>query len=201
MEETMRDVTRKQLANRFKEAGYLAFASEDSPFSIEERGLIRHLAVSDPSRFTVVNTGDTKEAAAVYVHRLLVDGDTPRSTDVRRVDALLDIVATPSKLALYGNILETDRLAVRRMQAHALASGGFIGRHRDSESSDRYLAAIVIQLDAADAGGDFVIHRPDAPTLLLHDFSVLVTDAKLEHEVSPVLAGRRHTLVFWLAQA
>jgi 2OG-Fe(II) oxygenase superfamily len=197
----MREVIEKSLADQFRQTGYLAFGSHDCLFSLEERASIRHLAMNDPDRFVVVTTGDTDEAVSVRVHRLLIDGDKPRATDAVLVDALLAIVAAPSKLALYETILASDPLVVRRMQAHVLAEGEFIGRHRDSESSKRYLAAVIVQLNAAEAGGGFAIYPPDRPTLLLHDFTVLVTDAELEHEVRPVIAGRRCTLAFWLARA
>lgn len=157
--------------------------------------------MSDPDRFVVVTSGDTDEAVSVRVHRLLIDGDEPRATDAVLVDALLAIVATPNKLALYEKILACEPLVVRRMQAHILAEGEFIGRHRDSDSSNRYLAAVVVQLNAAEVGGGFAIYPPDRPTLLLHDFTVLITDAELEHEVMPVITGRRCTLAFWLARA
>ncbi|WP_076862097.1 2OG-Fe(II) oxygenase family protein [Bradyrhizobium mercantei] len=197
----MREVIEESLADQFRQTGYLAFGSHDCPFSPEERARIRHLAMNDPDRFVVVSTGDTDEAVSVRVHRLLIDGDRPRATDAVLVDALLDIVAAPGKLALYENILASEPLVVRRMQAHVLAEGEFIGRHRDSESSKRYLAAVIVQLNAAEAGGGFAIYPPDRPALFLHDFTVLVTDAELEHEVMPVMAGRRCTLAFWLARA
>ncbi|WFU31436.1 2OG-Fe(II) oxygenase [Bradyrhizobium brasilense] len=197
----MREAIEESLADRFRQTGYLAFGSHDCPFSPEERARIRHLVMNDPDRFVVVTTGDTDEAVSVRVHRLLVDGERPRATDAVLVDALLAIVAAPGKLALYETILASDPLVVRRMQAHELAEGEFIGRHRDSESSKRYLAAVIVQLNAAEAGGAFAIYPPDRPALLLHDFTVLVTDAELEHEVTPVTAGQRCTLAFWLARA
>jgi hypothetical protein len=197
----MHEVIEKSLADQFRQTGYLAFSPHDCLFSPEERASIRHLAMDDPDRFVVVTTGDTDEAVSVRVHRLLIDGDKPHATDAVLVEALLAIVAAPSKLALYEKILASDPLVVRRMQAHMLAEGEFIGRHRDSESSKRYLAAVVVQLNAAEAGGEFAIYPPDRPTLLLRDFTVLVTDAELEHEVRPVIAGRRCTLAFWLARA
>ncbi|WP_316162862.1 2OG-Fe(II) oxygenase family protein [Bradyrhizobium sp. SZCCHNRI20481] len=197
----MRDVVEMSLADQFKQTGYLAFGLHDCPFSPEERASIRHLAMSDPGRFVVVTTGDTDEAVSVRVHRFLIDGDEPRATDPVLVEALLAIVASPGRLALFEKILACDPLVVRRMQAHVLCAGEFIGRHRDSDSSKRYLAAVIVQLDAAEAGGAFAIYPPDRPALLLQDFTVLVTDAELEHEVRPVLAGRRCTLAFWLARA
>jgi len=197
----MREVVEISLADQFKQTGYLAFGLNDCPFSPEERASIRSLTMSDPDRFIVVTTGDTDEAVSVRVHRLLIDGDEPRSTDPLLVEALLAIVASPGRLALFEKILACDPLVVRRMQAHVLCAGEFIGRHHDSESSKRYLAAVIVQLDAAEAGGGFAIYPPDRPARLLQDFTVLVTDAELEHEVRPVVAGRRCTLAFWLARA
>lgn len=196
----MLDYLNQTRPSHFQQTGYAVFGADDCPFVSDELIAIRGLAADDAERFVLVTTGDTDEAASVNVHRLLIDGDPPAATNEQRVEALLAIVAAPDKMAMYRDILGSGPLMVRRMQAHILTEGEFIGRHRDSESSDRYLAAVVVQLERAAAGGAFAIYPPGSDALLLSDFTVLVTDAELEHEVLPVTAGRRCTLAFWLAR-
>ncbi|MFK4583651.1 2OG-Fe(II) oxygenase [Bradyrhizobium ottawaense] len=181
--------------------GFCVFSVDQCPFSTEEWSEIQELVLGDPSRFSVVNAGDTNEATRVLVHRLLHDGSPPVAVDPARAATLLTIIGSPARMALYERILGTSPLIIRRAQAHVLTSGGFIGRHIDRESSPHYLAAVILLLERSIQGGSFVIYRTSKPSLELNDFSVLITDAELPHEVLAVTEGQRCTLAFWLARA
>lgn len=184
-----------------QQEGFCVFEVDQCPFSTEEWSTIRELVLDDSSRFTVVEAGDTNEATRVFVHRLLYDGNPPVAADPPLAEALLAVIGSPARMALYEQILGTGPLMVRRAQAHILTSGGFIGRHIDSESSPHYLAAVILLLQRAKQGGAFVIYRTGKHPLELCDFSMLVTDADLPHEVLTVTDGQRCTLAFWLARA
>src|SRR5262245_44696426 len=88
-----------------QQEGFCVFEVDQCPFSTEEWSTIRELVLDDPSRFIVVKAGDTKEAARVLVHRLLHDGSPPVAVDPPRADALLAIIGSPARMALYEQIL------------------------------------------------------------------------------------------------
>ena len=90
---------------------------------------------------------------------------------------------------------------VRRAQAHITEQGGFISLHRDSDSSKHYVAAVVLLFNPAEEGGEFVIGHRNGARMTLPDFSMLITDADLPHEVTRVVRGERRSLAFWLADA
>lgn len=185
--------------SRFIDEGYAVFSAGESPFTPGECEGLRRLLFGDASRFNLVTTGDTSEPTSVYVNRLLLDGNSPKSPDKNFADDLLGIIGTSEKLQFIHRIIGKPNLMVRRAQAHILREGGYIARHRDSESSEHYVAAVVLQFEVAKEGGDFVIGRSDGSSLTLPKFWMLITDAELPHEVTSVVRGERRTLAFWLA--
>jgi hypothetical protein len=182
----------------FVENGFAFFSREDCPFTSTEWARLRELSFSE-GQFELVTCGDTSEPTSVLVHRLLIDGNPPRVFDPTRADELIRIIGSPAKLGFLERVIRRTNLMVRRAQAHILEEGGYIACHRDSESSKHYVAAVVLQFRAAEEGGEFVIGRMDGDRMTLPVFSMLITDAELPHEVTPVLRGERRSLVFWLA--
>ncbi|AHF88265.1 hypothetical protein RLEG3_03985 (plasmid) [Rhizobium leguminosarum bv. trifolii WSM1689] len=188
-------------ASGLRQDGFCVFERDEAPLSQNEWSAVQNAVLGDPSRFIEVASGDTSEKTRVLVHRLLRDGAPPKPVDPQIADRLMAVIGSRKCMDLYEQILDKGPLMIRRAQAHILDTGGFIGRHVDSESSPHYLAAVVLLLERAHEGGAFVIYRDEKEPLELTDFSMLITDADLPHEVLPVVAGRRCTLAFWLAQA
>jgi hypothetical protein len=180
--------------------GFAVYSISESPFDEAEWDRLRLLTIDEPDGFELVTSGDTKEPASVLVKRVLVDGSPPSVPHPDFAAAVLALIGTPERLAFFERAVGRSGLMIRRAQAHILPVGGYIGRHRDSESSRHYLAAVVLLLKPAEVGGHFVVHVGDGQrSHILRDFAMLITDAELPHEVTPVEAGERCTLAFWLA--
>lgn len=184
----------------YRENGYLVLQHQELPFSRAEWNSLTALALDDSRRFEIVTSGDTTEPTDVLVHRILRDGDPPQADDPELAKAVLGIVGSPERLAFYERVLGEEDLMIRRAQAHILGTAGFIGRHRDSESSPHYLAAVVLQLRPAGSGGAFAVYGVDDQPKVIDRFAMLMTDAELPHEVLPVQSGQRSSLAFWLAK-
>lgn len=185
----------------FEETGFAVFSQKDSPFTLTEWARLRDVAFGGEPQFELVTCGDTREPTAVLVNRLLLDGNPPIAPNKLRAQELLRIIGSPATLGFLEQLLGRSKLMVRRAQAHILERGGYIARHRDSESSKHYVAAVVLQFDRAEEGGNFVVDRGDGRDTTLPPFSMLVTTAELPHEVTPVGRGERRSLAFWLADA
>jgi hypothetical protein len=182
----------------FFKNGFAIFSREGCPFTPTEWRRLRELSFS-ACHFELVTCGDTSEPTSVLVHRLLIDRKPPCGHGPARADELIRIIETPSNLGFLEGVIGRTNLVVRRAQAHILEQGGYIARHRDSESSKEYVAAVILQFRAAEEGGEFVIGCIEGDCVTLPVFSMLITDAELPHEVTPVLRGERLSLAFWLA--
>lgn len=78
--------------------------------------------------------------------------------------------------------------------------GGFYGMHPDMGSrrfSTRKLSVVVFLSDPLSYGGGELVFYPDMPPVPRGQGQLVVFPSYLMHEVLPVTAGRRHSLVAW----
>ena len=186
-------------AEAYRDTGLVTFSRFDSPFSADEWRELENLIPPGPAGYEYVETGDTLESTAAGVFRLLRDGNPPQIDPAAFASVVMRIIGSREKLGFYGRIIGKERLMIRRAQIHMMLPGGHLGYHKDSDSSTEYLAAVVLQFEAATQGGDFVIYRERDEEIPVRNFSVLMTHADLPHAVRRVEEGRRVTLAFWLA--
>jgi hypothetical protein len=184
----------------FLEGGFVVLSLVDSPFTKKEWARVRELAFADDVSFEHVTSGDTNEPTSILVNRLLLDGNPPFAPDEAKAEELIRIIGSPAKLDFLEQLVGRTNLMVRRVQAHIMEQGGHIGRHQDSESSEHYVAAVILQFDRAEEGGDFLVYC-DGQDTKMPPFSMLVMDAEIPHEVARITRGERRTLAFWLADA
>jgi hypothetical protein len=114
--------------------------------------------------------------------------------------AVLGIVSKPAALDFWRQVLAEPELRIRRAQTNVIRKGGRIGLHVDSESNPDYLANIVIGLSDDYGGGDYVAHVSGcARRFRIGRGTVLVSLNGVPHEIEPVTAGERRTLVVFVS--
>ena len=95
-----------------------------------------------------------------------------------------------------------DRLDARLHKLLIYEPGGFFAAHRDTEKADGMVATLSISLPAAGAGGELVVrHRDRERTFDMtagepSELAFAAFYADCTHEVRPVTAGHRLSLVF-----
>lgn len=190
----------KTARDEFRNTGLIFFPLEDSPFSEEEWILMKNQIPIELSLYEHVETGDTDEPTFVSVLRLLNEGNPPNVANPSIAKKLLKIFGSKEKIAFYEQILGENDLMIRRAQVNFMSKGGYIGYHRDSDSSTHYIAAIILLFEAAVDGGKFVVYSKNESPAEFGYFTMLITHADLPHQVTEVREGQRRSLVFWLSK-
>jgi hypothetical protein len=79
---------------------------------------------------------------------------------------------------------------------HKFTKGDWFGKHNDIRD-DRVYAIGVLLNDSFD-GGDFKLYNPTEQTLNKHIGNTYLFDARIEHEITPILKGERYSLLWFL---
>jgi hypothetical protein len=149
-----------------------------------------------------VRKGDAGDSHDVFVKRVRVayagchpsDVNGAASTQIIKLLERSERVATLEKI--FG---ATSEYVIRRCQVHRMPPESFVGIHIDAESDPDFEFAVILQLARGFEGGEFVVYpngrHPQVfrPTL----GSVLITTCRFRHEVRPVHAGVRRSLVYF----
>jgi hypothetical protein len=185
-------------------AGALVLAEADMPYSREEIEEIIDLCAALPIAKGI------GENNLVQCGRILIDPvdlalaqypeDRRRVANQAAADRILRVLGKSAALEHWREALGAPRVVIRRAQTNVIHPGGYIGVHTDSESNPEYLANVVLGLTDDYVGGDYVTHRDGVSQVYrLRRGAVLVSLNDIPHEVTPVTAGERRTLAFFLA--
>jgi hypothetical protein len=191
-----------QFARELQEDGALVLGDQSGFFNDEEWAALETFALLSGLPYETVHVGDAGEPNKVEVGRLMTDVEQPLVVNESISKKMLEIICAPSRLKFMENLLGMSPLYIRRAQINNMHTGSFIGQHVDQDSNPDYEASIVLQFGRAFDGGEFVIHLPDGrKNVIVPAFrSVTITRCDFAHEVRPVLAGIRTSLVYFVSR-
>jgi len=185
--------TSQQLAELFREQGYVVLQREEIPLRAEQWEKLQILLTK--MDYAKVVGGDTGDAHSVWVGRFVNDVEKPVSLHVL-ADPVLDIIMGKEMHAFFGEVTGHYPLCIRRCQANRLFVKDFIGYHVDQDTTPDYDATAVFQFSNAFEGGEFKLYHPQQGEKIvrLPKYSVLLNRGDIPHEVTPVRGGVRLTL-------
>ena len=188
---------------RLKSEGTILVPFGGYPMSRSSFDRLSALVAPGSVSYSTVHVGDAGEPNDVAVARVIVDDHgTPRRVEASPVDEVMEILFSPAMKTWLEGVTETAALRVRRCQVHILSAGNFVGRHRDLDSNPDYVCPVVLQFSDDYAGGDYVVHDVvrGPMSFATRRGDLLITDPNIEHEVRPVTAGERQSLVYFLSR-
>lgn len=193
--------TAEAVLETLRETGIAYFGEADGFFTRAEWEAIEGIVHSPHLPHERVVIGDAGEDNDVRVGRFLTDVDRPERVNEPLASRLLDIVHSPTKAAFYRRLLGTEAVTLRRAQVNTMSAGNYIGYHLDTDSNPDYGYSIVLQLGTDYAGGEFVAYEGERAVFDAAPAhrSALITRSDIPHEVKPVLAGRRISLVYFIS--
>ena len=83
-----------------------------------------------------------------------------------------------------------------KIHFHKFEEGDWFGKHNDAINNRVY--AIGVLLNDNFDGGDFKLYNSDEYTLNKQVGNTYIFDAKIDHEITPVLSGERYSLLWFL---
>jgi predicted 2-oxoglutarate/Fe(II)-dependent dioxygenase YbiX len=83
-----------------------------------------------------------------------------------------------------------------KIHFHKFVEGDWFGRHNDA--IDNRVFAIGVLLNDDFQGGDFKLYNPNEYTLNKVIGNAYIFDARIDHEITPVLNGERYSLLWFL---
>ncbi|WP_245287020.1 2OG-Fe(II) oxygenase [Bradyrhizobium sp. Tv2a-2] len=149
-----------------------------------------------------VRKGDAGDSHDVLVKRVRVahPGCRPGNVNGAASAQIIELLERRQRLSTLGKIFgSASEYVIRRCQVHRMPPESFVGIHVDAESDPDFEFAVILQLARGFEGGEFVVYptgrNPQVfrPTL----GSVLITTCRFRHEVRPVRAGVRRSLVYF----
>jgi hypothetical protein len=91
-------------------------------------------------------------------------------------------------------------IEIRTMHAiihfHKFIKGDWFGKHNDIRDNRVY--AVGVLLDTEFEGGDFKLYNPNEIILDKVIGNTYLFDARIEHEITPILKGERYSLLWFL---
>jgi len=183
----------EQLAEFFQQHGAIILQREELP--LEDSQWARLESLLSQMDYAKVVGGDTGDAHSVWVGRFVNDVEKPESLHPL-AQPLLEIAMHESMHALFGQLVGSYPLCVRRCQANRLFKGDFIGYHIDRDTTPDYTATAVFQFSDDFEGGEFMLYHPEEGESLLKlpKYSVLLNRGDIPHQVMPVQTGVRLSL-------
>lgn len=193
--------TAEAVLGSLRETGIAYLREAEGFFSRDEWEAIEDIVHSPLLPHERVVVGDAGEDNDVRVGRFLTDVDRPERVNEPLASRLLGIVQSPPKAAFYRRLLGAEAVTLRRAQVNTMSAGSYIGYHLDTDSNPDYGYSIVLQLGTNYAGGQFVAYEGDRPVFdaAPGHRSALITRSDIPHEVKPVMAGRRISLVYFIS--
>lgn len=79
---------------------------------------------------------------------------------------------------------------------HKFIKGDWFGKHNDIRDNRVY--AVGVLLDTEFEGGDFKLYNPNEIILDKVIGNTYLFDARIEHEITPILKGERYSLLWFL---
>ncbi|MFB9263075.1 2OG-Fe(II) oxygenase [Bradyrhizobium erythrophlei] len=152
-----------------------------------------------------VRRGDADDSHNVFVKRLRVDppGGRPSNVNGPASAQIIELLERKDRsFALQKIFGASSEYVIRRCQMHRMPPGSFVGIHLDAESDPDFEYSVIVQLARGFEGGEFVVYpttrepevfRPQLGT-------VVITKCSLRHEVKPVHAGERRSLVYFCSK-
>lgn len=148
-----------------------------------------------------------EEAKAGLIH----DAAPEQNTEIRKTDVVWRNILDPVGTVLQSYIREANKQAgwnfdisnYQNVQVGRYTEGGHYDWHKDSFYPDdnnlqRKLSAILLLNDPLEfEGGKLEIKEADKDVLLSTRGTVIVFPSFLEHRVTPILSGVRHSAVCW----
>jgi hypothetical protein len=83
-----------------------------------------------------------------------------------------------------------------KIHFHKFVEGDWFGKHNDA--IDNRVYAIGVLLNDNFDGGDFKLYNSDEYTLNKQAGNAYIFDAKIDHEITPILSGERYSLLWFL---
>jgi hypothetical protein len=157
-----------------------------------------------------VSNGDSDDEHDVYVRRIATDraGEPPVLVNRPFSDHILEVLSARNRTAALTRLFESpdagaqdseSPYCIRRCQMHRMVEGSFVGVHLDAESNPDNEFSVILQLGSNFKGGEFVVY-PDGQSeevFTPEHGTVLITTCRYRHEVKPVLANERRSLVYF----
>jgi hypothetical protein len=79
---------------------------------------------------------------------------------------------------------------------HKFVKGDWFGKHNDIRDNRMYAIGVLLNDDFV--GGDFKLYKPDEQTLNKVVGNTYLFDVRIEHEITPILYGKRYSLLWFL---
>ncbi|UGY00621.1 2OG-Fe(II) oxygenase [Bradyrhizobium quebecense] len=152
-----------------------------------------------------VREGDAGDSHSVFVKRVRVDlpGRPPSNAHGTAPAQIIELLERRHRRLTLKKILGGwSDYVIRRCQIHRMPTGSFVGIHLDAESDPDFEYAVIVQLTREFEGGEFVIYPSAYEQYVFRPpfGSVLVTTCRNRHEVKPVHAGERRSLVYFCSK-
>ncbi len=152
--------------------------------------------------------GDAGESNNCKVGRLIEDHpqSLPKQVNIELSEPILKLYRTDKAKKFFAKFLikESPQIA-RRCQFNLLGTGAFVGRHLDIDSNPDYQLATVLQLGNNFEGGEFVVYpskessENEAQIIKPEYGSMVISNARYEHEVKRVSKGERLSFVTFIS--
>lgn len=149
-----------------------------------------------------VSVGDVGEMHALKVGRLVEDGAVRTIPHPDLLARLQEILQSSSLQKLFQALLDQEKYYFPRLQLNVMEKGQYVGCHVDSDSNPDYDYSVVLQLGENFSGGAFVTHPENNDSQIFEPSyrSAVICRGDVAHEVAPVTAGTRTSLVFFLSR-
>ncbi|WP_084800118.1 2OG-Fe(II) oxygenase [Bradyrhizobium sp. Ai1a-2] len=192
----------EKYAAELRDKGTVVIAPE-TLFTQHELARIDQLQSDIPEE--EVRKGDANDSHNVFVKRVRVDppGHYPSNASGTASAQIIQLLERTERVAALRNIFgASSKYVIRRCQMHRMVSGSFVGIHLDAESDPDFEYSVIIQLARDFEGGEFVVYPSEGePQVFCPKMeTVLITTCSFWHEVRPVHAGERRSLVYFCSK-
>ncbi|KWV54668.1 hypothetical protein AS156_06740 [Bradyrhizobium macuxiense] len=152
-----------------------------------------------------VRKGDADDSHKVFVKRLREDhpGRLPSNVNGSASTQIIELLESNDRaFALESIFGASSQYVIRRCQMHRMPPGSFVGIHLDAESDPDFEYSVIVQLAKDFEGGEFVVYPTERDPQVFRPLlgTVLITTCRFRHEVKPVYAGERRSLVYFCSK-
>ena len=88
------------------------------------------------------------------------------------------------------------RTLKKTIHFHKFTKGDWFGKHNDIRDNRVYAVGVLLNYDFE--GGDFKLYNPNESILDKVIGNTYLFDARIEHEITPILKGERYSLLWFL---
>ena len=83
-----------------------------------------------------------------------------------------------------------------QIHLHKFIKGDWFGKHTDIKDNRLYAVGVLLNDDFK--GGDFKLYNPNEYMLNKEIGNTYIFDVRIEHEITPILEGKRYSLLWFL---